>query len=244
MTTNPDTSIPQHVAVIMDGNGRWAEQRGKTRYIGHQAGVEQVRNLLKICRKQSINVLTLFAFSSENWQRPKLEVKLLLNLFVLKLRQEVDQLQENNIRLRVIGNISAFPAKLQTAIKEVEDLTHKNNALVLQIAANYGGRWDITQAMRNIAVQVAKGTLQPDQIEEQHITQALAFPDVPEPDLFIRTGGELRISNFMLWQSAYTELYFTDTLWPDFDTPAFQLALDSYAQRQRRFGKTSQQLKT
>ncbi len=244
MTINPDTSIPQHVAVIMDGNGRWAEQRGKTRYIGHQAGVEQVRNLLKVCRKQSIQVLTLFAFSSENWQRPKLEVKLLLNLFVLKLRQEVDQLQENNIRLRVIGNISAFPAKLQTAIKEVEDLTRKNNALVLQIAANYGGRWDITQAVRNIAVQVAEGTLQPDQIEEQHITQALAFPDVPEPDLFIRTGGELRISNFMLWQSAYTELYFTDTLWPDFDTPAFQLALDSYAQRQRRFGKTSQQLKT
>ena len=244
MTINPDTSIPQHVAVIMDGNGRWAEQRGKTRYIGHQAGVEQVRNLLKVCRKQSIQVLTLFAFSSENWQRPKLEVKLLLNLFVLKLRQEIDQLQENNIRLRVIGNISAFPAKLQTAIKEVEDLTRKNDALVLQIAANYGGRCDITQAMRNIAVQVAKGTLQPDQIEEQHITQALAFPDVPEPDLFIRTGGELRISNFMLWQSAYTELYFTDTLWPDFDTPAFQLALDSYAQRQRRFGKTSQQLKT
>ena len=244
MTINPDTSIPQHVAVIMDGNGRWAEQRGKTRYIGHQAGVEQVRNLLKVCRKQSIQVLTLFAFSSENWQRPKLEVKLLLNLFVLKLRQEIDQLQENNIRLRVIGNISAFPAKLQTAIKEVEDLTRKNNALVLQIAANYGGRWDITQAVRNIAVQVAEGTLQPDQIEEQHITQALAFPDVPEPDLFIRTGGELRISNFMLWQSAYTELYFTDTLWPDFDTPAFQLALDSYAQRQRRFGKTSQQLKT
>ena len=134
MTTNPDTSIPQHVAVIMDGNGRWAEQRGKTRYIGHQAGVEQVRNLLKVCRKQSIQVLTLFAFSSENWQRPKLEVKLLLNLFVLKLRQEVDQLQENNIRLRVIGNISAFPAKLQTAIKEVEDLTRKNDALVLQLS--------------------------------------------------------------------------------------------------------------
>ena len=243
MTANPDIKIPQHVAVIMDGNGRWAEQHGKTRYIGHRAGVEQVRNLLEVCREQSIQVLTLFAFSSENWKRPKLEVKLLLNLFILKLREEANKLQENNIRLRVIGDISAFPAKLQTAIKEVEDLTQNNNTFVLQIAANYGGRWDITEAARKIATQVANGTLQPDQIEEQHITQALAFPDVPEPDLFIRTGGELRISNFMLWQSAYTELYFTDTLWPDFDTQAFQLALDSYAQRQRRFGKTGQQLK-
>lgn len=242
MTQIADKHMPRHVAVIMDGNGRWAKQRGKTRYAGHYTGASQARNLIETCVHLPIEVLTLFAFSSENWRRPSLEVKLLLNLFLLKLRQEVQTLHANQVCFRVIGDVSLFPTKLRDYIAEVEDLTRNNTALILQVAANYGGRWDITQAIRHIAAQVAAGTLPPDQIEEQHITQALSFPQVPEPDLLIRTGGELRISNFLLWQSAYTELYFTDTLWPDFDSQAFQRALTSYTERQRRFGKTSQQL--
>ena len=228
----------------MDGNGRWAEQRGRGRYIGHRAGAQQVHNLVENCVNLPIKALTLFAFSSENWKRPPLEVKLLLNLFLLMLRREAKKMHANNVCLKVIGDTSIFPQKLQDGIAKVENLTRNNDALVLQIAANYGGRWDITQAIRKVAIQINEGMLQPDQIEEQHVTKALAFPDIPEPDLFIRTGGELRISNFLLWQCAYTELYFTDTLWPDFDTRAFQLALDSFAKRQRRFGKTGQQIKT
>ena len=243
MSFPPDEKIPQHVAIILDGNGRWAERRNKNRYAGHRTGAQQVHNLVDTCVDLPIKILTLFAFSSENWRRPTLEVKLLLNLFLLMLKREAKKMHADNVRLHVIGDTSIFPTKLQDSIAEVEELTRNNTALLLQIAANYGGRWDITQAVRKLATQVAEGTLQPDEIEEQHITQTLAFPDAPEPDLFIRTGGEIRISNFLLWQTAYTELYFTDTLWPDFDTQAFQLALASFAKRQRRFGRTGQQLK-
>lgn len=243
MTTSAD-DYPAHIAIVMDGNGRWAKQRGKHRYAGHLAGVEQVHNLVERCVEQNIRVLTLFAFSSENWHRPALEVRLLMNLFMLKLRSEIRELHENQVRFRLIGDASVLPDKLQARISEAEDLTKDNQALLLQIAANYGGRWDLTQATRQIATRVARGELQPADITEAQISQHLAFADVPDPDLFIRTGGEFRISNFMLWQSAYTEFYFTDTLWPDFDTTALQRALDSFTRRQRRFGRTSEQLKT
>lgn len=235
---------PQHIAVIMDGNGRWAKQRGKHRYAGHLAGVQQARNLIETCVDLPVKVLTLFAFSSENWRRPALEVRLLLNLFLLKLRSEIKTLHANQVCFRLIGDVSAFPDKLQNRVSYSEDLTQNNQALLLQVAANYGGRWDLTQATRRIAAQVAQGELQPEDITEAHISQNLAFPDVPDPDLFIRTGGEVRISNFMLWQCAYTECYFTDTLWPDFDAAALQQALHSFANRQRRFGRTGEQLKT
>jgi undecaprenyl diphosphate synthase len=243
MSFPPDEKIPQHIAIVLDGNGRWAERRNKSRYAGHQAGAQQVHNLVDTCLDLPVKVLTLFAFSSENWRRPALEVKLLLNLFLLMLKRKAKKMHADNVRLRIVGDTSLFPKKLQDSIAEVEELTRNNTAILLQIAANYGGRWDITQAVRKLANQVAQGTLQPNEIEEKHITQALAFPDIPEPDLFIRTGGEIRISNFLLWQTAYTELYFTETLWPDFDTQAFQLALASFAKRQRRFGQTGQQLK-
>jgi undecaprenyl diphosphate synthase len=240
----PDEKIPRHIAIILDGNGRWAEQRGKSRYAGHRAGANRVQDLVETCVSLPIDALTLFAFSSENWRRPALEVKLLLNLFLLMLRREAKRIHRHNVRLRVIGDISQFPDKLQQSIAEVEHLTRNNRSLTLQIAANYGGRWDITQAMRQLARQIAAGTLLPEDVTPDLINQHLTFPDLTEPDLFIRTGGELRISNFLLWQCAYTELYFTDTLWPDFDLAAFQQALSSFAQRQRRFGRTSQQLKT
>ncbi len=243
MTAHTD-DYPRHIAVIMDGNGRWAEQRGKHRYAGHLAGVQQARNLIETCVDLPVRVLTLFAFSSENWRRPALEVRLLLNLFLLKLRSEIRTLHANRVCFRLIGDVSVFPDKLQARISHAEDLTQGNQALLLQIAANYGGQWDLTQATRRIAARVAQGELKPEDITEAHISQNLAFPDVPDPDLFIRTGGEVRISNFMLWQCAYTELYFTDTLWPDFDATALQQALHSFAHRQRRFGRTSKQLTT
>ena len=243
--TIPTDDYPQHIAVIMDGNGRWAEQRGKHRYAGHLAGVQQARNLIETCVDLPVKALTLFAFSSENWRRPALEVRLLLNLFLLKLRSEIKALHANQVCFRLIGDVSAFPSKLQACISEAEDLTRNNQSLLLQVAANYGGRWDLTQATRHLAAQVAQGELKPADITEAHINQHLATTAAaPEPDLFIRTGGELRISNFMLWQCAYTELYFTDTLWPDFDQLALQQALHNFARRQRRFGRTSQQLQT
>ena len=243
-TTIPDEKIPRHIAIILDGNGRWAEQRGKGRYAGHRAGANRVHDLVETCVNLPVEALTLFAFSSENWRRPPLEVKLLLNLFLLMLRREAQRLHDHDVRLRIIGDISQFPRRLQQGIAEVEQLTCNNRSLTLQIAANYGGRWDITRAVRQLACQVAAGTLPPEDITADIISQHLAFPDLVEPDLFIRTGGELRISNFLLWQCAYTELYFTETLWPDFDLTAFEQALVSFARRQRRFGRTGQQLKT
>lgn len=234
--------IPRHIAIIMDGNGRWAEQRSKPRVFGHRAGVEAVRSVVEECAKQQVEVLTLFAFSSENWRRPKQEVGLLMELFMTALGREVNRLHKNNVRLRVIGGIEAFSEKLQKRIRESEVLTRDNDGLTLVIAANYGGRWDIAQASRCLARMVEQGELAVDDITPERLAEHVSLHDLPEPDLFIRTGGEQRVSNFILWQLAYTELYFTDTLWPDFDAPALKLAIDSFASRQRRFGRTGQQL--
>ncbi len=238
------TRLPRHIAIIMDGNGRWAQQRGLMRHAGHKAGVKTVRSSVEQSVKHGIEVLTLFAFSSENWKRPKKEVSLLMDLFMVALQREVKRLKRNNVRLRIIGDRSAFSEKLQQRISAAEAETAGNDGLVLQIAANYGGRWDITQAVRRIAASVASGQLQPDHIDEDLISSELSFKDLPDPDLFIRTGGEQRISNFMLWQSAYTELYFTDAYWPEFDAEAFDQAIAFYSSRQRRFGMTGEQLQS
>ncbi|MGQ0657686.1 MAG: isoprenyl transferase [Chromatiales bacterium] len=237
-----DNSIPRHVAIIMDGNGRWAKRRGLPRIAGHRAGVEAVRAIVKACSTKGIEVLTLFAFSSENWRRPKAEVRLLMELFLTALQQEIRRMHENAVRLRVIGERGAFPAKLQRCIAEAEAVTHANTGLTLVVAANYGGHWDIAQATRALARKVATGALLPETITPEHLRAGLCLSDLPEPDLFIRSGGEQRISNFLLWQLAYTELYFTDCLWPDFDLQQFETALASYALRERRFGRTGEQI--
>lgn len=226
----------------MDGNGRWAKQRGKARHAGHRAGVETVRKVIEVCGEQGVKVLTLFAFSSENWQRPKTEVKMLMELFFTALNREVRRMKKRNVRLRIIGDISAFSDKLQKLILESEKSTAANDGLLLQIAANYGGRWDITQAARTLAARVEQGKLKVGQISEAELAQYLSCADVPDPDLFIRTGGEKRISNFLLWQCAYTELYFCETLWPDFGKDDLLLAFQDYAGRQRRFGRISEQV--
>ncbi len=226
----------------MDGNGRWAESRGQPRHAGHKAGVASVRSTIEECVRRGVDVLTLFAFSSENWRRPKSEVGLLMELFLNALQREVRRMQSNQIQLRVIGDVSPFPDKLRARIRESEEATRDNRRLVLQIAANYGGRWDITQAVRRLAEAVKRGEIEPAQIDEQTVAAATALADLPDPDLFIRTGGDLRISNFLLWHCAYTELYFTPTLWPDFGTAEFAKALDAFARRQRRFGRTGAQI--
>ncbi|MCB1788632.1 MAG: di-trans,poly-cis-decaprenylcistransferase [Chromatiaceae bacterium] len=234
--------VPEHVAIIMDGNGRWAEARGQARHAGHKAGVGSVRSTIEECIRHGVKVLTLFAFSSENWRRPAAEVNLLMDLFLTALQREVKRMQSNEIQLRVIGDITAFPDKLQRRIRASEDATRANQRLILQIAANYGGRWDITQAARRLAHAVRSGELDPDTIDEKAFANATTLDGLPDPDLFIRTGGDLRISNFLLWHCAYTELYFTPVLWPDFDATQFRLALDEFASRQRRFGRTGAQL--
>ncbi len=233
--------LPRHVAIIMDGNGRWAQQRGLPRFTGHKAGVDAVRVVVEQCVQHGIEVLTLFAFSSENWRRPAKEVSLLMDLFLMALNREIKRLQRNDVRLCIIGDKSAFPEKLQRRIVAAQEMTADCSRLVLQIAANYGGRWDMTEAARRLAKQVQAGQLQPDEISEDTISAQLSSAGLPDPDLFIRTGGEQRLSNFLLWQSAYAELYFTDTLWPDFGEQAFALALESFSGRQRRFGQTSEQ---
>ncbi len=234
--------LPRHVAIIMDGNGRWAKKRYMPRFAGHKAGVEAVRCIVRSCANKKIEVLTLFAFSSENWRRPQEEVSLLMDLLLTSLQRQARKLHENNVKLRFIGDHHAFSPKLSEKIKEAEQLTRENTGLVLVIAINYGGRWDITQATKKIAQQVEAGALNCEQIDESVMHSHLALHDLPEPDLFIRTGGEQRVSNFLLWQLAYTELYFTDTLWPDFKEQAFEIALDSFAKRQRRFGHTGEQM--
>jgi len=236
------TSIPKHVAIIMDGNGRWAQKRGLPRVAGHKAGVETVRSVIQTCVEKGIEVLTLFAFSSENWRRPKKEVSLLMALFLTALQREVKKLHENGVQLRIIGDVSAFDQKIQKHINKSEELTKDNKTLVLNIAANYGGQWDLIQATKSIAKQIESGEIKPDDITPEMINQNLSLCDLPEPDLFIRTGGEQRISNFLIWQLAYSELYFTNTLWPDFDRHAFEMALESFAGRQRRFGHTGEQI--
>ena len=235
--------VPRHVAVIMDGNGRWARKRFLPRVAGHKKGVEIVRDMVKYCASMGVEYLTLFAFSSENWRRPADEVSFLMSLFMEALKREVKKLHQNNIRLILIGDRTRFDAGLQAQIEESEALTKNNTGLTLTIAANYGGRWDILQAA-NLAASATQKS-QPSQLvslTEDDLSSYLAMAYAPEPDLFIRTGGEKRISNFLLWQLAYSEFYFTDTLWPDFDEQAFKLAIQSYQQRERRFGRTSEQL--
>ena len=236
----PDVAaVPRHVAVIMDGNGRWAKKRFLPRVAGHVKGVELLREMVRACLERGVQYLTLFAFSSENWRRPQDEVTLLMQLFVKALEQEVEKLDRNGVRLRVIGDFAPFEPRLRELISQAEEKTAGNTRLDLTIAANYGGRWDITQAVNQmLAAQPEKRAGWNEGDLEPHLSMSFA----PEPDLFIRTGGEERISNFLLWQLAYTELYFTPTLWPDFDTTEFDKAIVSYQKRERRFGRTSEQL--
>ena len=234
---------PQHIAVVLDGNGRWAKKRLLPRAAGHRAGVKRVRELVENCAKQEgIDYLTVFAFSSENWRRPEKEVSLLMDLLLSSLHKEAKSLHKNNIRFVAIGDRQGLPEKIQQKIEEVETLTQHNTRLQLNVALNYGGRWDIAQAARALAQQVAAGQLQPDDVDEQHFNQYLVTAGMPDVSLFIRTSGEIRISNFLLWQLSYAELYFTDVLWPDFDESSLQAALEWFAKRQRRFGKTGEQV--
>src|SRR5437660_7845588 len=230
--------VPRHVAIIMDGNGRWARSRMLPRIAGHRRGLEAVRATVQNCADRGVEYLTLFAFSSENWRRPAEEVALLMQLFQAALSSEVERMHRNGVRLKVVGDIRRFDPKIRSLIEQGERLTADNRRLTLTIAANYGGRWDILQALSRLA---ASGAL-PAQITEEKLAPHLAMSYAPEPDLFVRTGGEQRISNFLLWQLAYSELYFTDLLWPDFDAQALAAAIESYQQRERRFGRTSEQV--
>ena len=237
--TIPDTAItPRHVAIIMDGNGRWAKKRFLPRVAGHRKGVEAVRETVKACGERGIEFLTLFAFSSENWRRPPEEVTFLMQLFLRALEQEVEKLHANEIRFKVVGDLSPFDARILAHIRRGEALTRDNRRLTLTVAANYGGRWDILQAANRCREEDPAAP-----ISEERLTRFLSMSYAPEPDLFIRTGGEERISNFLLWQLAYTELFFTDALWPDFGAEALDAAIASYRQRERRFGRTSEQLR-
>ncbi|MBV8031732.1 MAG: di-trans,poly-cis-decaprenylcistransferase [Betaproteobacteria bacterium] len=232
----PHDGVPRHVAIIMDGNGRWAKQRHLPRFAGHKRGVEAVRAIVQACGERGIAYLTLFAFSSENWRRPAEEVALLMQLFQAALASEAEKLHANKVRLKVVGDLERFDAKIRHAILQAENLTAANQALTLTIAANYGGRWDLLQAFNRL---LKDGKTE---VGEKDLAARLAMSYAPEPDLFIRTGGEQRVSNFLLWQLAYTELYFTETLWPDFDAAALDEAIASYRQRERRFGRTSEQV--
>lgn len=237
-----DNGNPRHIAIIMDGNGRWAQKRLMPRIMGHHAGVKSVKKVIEYCVNEKIAVLSLFAFSSENWRRPPEEVSLLMKLFISTLQVEINRMHRNNIRLRCIGDRSAFSPELQTKIAEGEAQTQNNTGLTLLIAANYGGRWDMCQAAQQVLEKINSGLLPNTVITEELIIQHLSTAGLPEPDLFIRTGGEQRISNFLLWQLAYTELYFTSTLWPDFDRQSLVEAIDSFRRRQRRFGRTGEQI--
>lgn len=235
--------IPNHIAIIMDGNGRWAQAQGKGRVAGHKAGVDSVRAVVKGARKAGVKALTLFAFSSENWQRPEKEVSVLMDLFMYVLTKEVKRLHKNNICFQVIGDLSRFSDKLQKSIKKSEQLTAGNTELVLSIAANYGGRWDITNAAKQLASQVQKNEISLEDINENSLHEHTCLANLPPLDLLIRTGGDYRISNFLLWQAAYAEFYFTDILWPDFNETEFEKSIDIFDQRERRFGKTGEQVK-
>ncbi len=233
---------PKHIVVVMDGNGRWAKKRLMPRTAGHHAGVKSTRKIVESCVKEKIQALTLFAFSSENWKRPQQEVSTIMELFVSTLQSEVKSLHKQNVCVRFIGECSAFSEKLQKKINEAKELTKSNTGLQLNIAVNYGGRWDIAEACKAIVNKIQLGELQIDDINAQLIDEYICLKELPEADLFIRTGGEMRISNFLIWQLAYTELYFTDVLWPDFRAEELNKALDWYAGRQRRFGKTGEQV--
>ena len=237
-------SIPKHVAIIMDGNGRWAQAQGKPRVIGHKAGVKAVRRAVSTAREMGIGSLTLFAFSSENWRRPDKEVSLLMELFFTVLQRELKLLHKNGVRLNIIGDISRFSERLQKQIAAASAKTADNDGLILNVAANYGGRWDIMQAAQTLAKKVESGEMNSSQFTEEALSQHLCMQNQPEVDLMIRTGGDYRISNFVLWQAAYAELVFTDVLWPDFDEQAFKDAVAVFATRQRRFGLTGSQIET
>lgn len=247
MSTSIDDSTaakgepPKHVAIIMDGNNRWAKKRFLPGVAGHKAGVKAVRSVVEASINEGIKVLTLFAFSSENWRRPEEEVSALMQLFMMALKREVKKLHKNNIRLRIIGDLSGFLEEIQTLVDDAHKLTSENKALTLVIAANYGGQWDICQAARALAQKVEKKEIKPSDIDEKLFHQYTQLADLPAPDLMIRTGGEKRISNFMLWQNAYSEFYFCDDLWPDFKSKAYQKALAEFARRTRRFGGTDEQ---
>lgn len=232
---NPDI-IPRHIAIIMDGNNRWAKKRFLPSIAGHTAGASAVRRTVEIAAKAGVKVLTLFAFSSENWKRPQLEVDALMGLFMRSLKKEVKRLNEHQVCLRIIGDLTGFGNKLQGQIKETVRLTAKNTGMVLVIAANYGGRWDITQATKKLANEVAMGNISADDIDEEMVAQHMQLADLPAPDLLIRTSGEERISNFLLWQTAYSEFVFLSVLWPDFDQLHFDEAINIYQKRQRRYG--------
>jgi undecaprenyl diphosphate synthase len=236
--------LPHHVAIIMDGNGRWARLKGKSRIEGHIAGVESVRDVVEACSQLGIPYLTLFTFSMENWKRPENEVSALMQLLIKVIRKETRQLHDNNIRLNVIGNRHMLPGKVQNALGETMELTKNNSSLVLSIALSYSGKWDIVQACRSIAFEVQAGRLSPSAIDEQMLESFLSTSLIPDPELLIRTSGEFRISNFMLWQSAYSEIFFTNTYWPDFRRGQLYEALRDFQSRERRFGQTSEQLQS
>jgi len=236
--------FPKHVAIIMDGNGRWARKRGLPRVAGHRKGVDAVRRIIELSAKLGIQWLTVFAFSSENWRRPPQEVTRLMELFVEALDKDVKELHKNNIRFRVIGDVASLSEKIQQRIERSEAMTASNTGMVFNVALNYGGRWDIVDACRRFAYKVQAGETTADVLDEEVLDSLLCTAGTPDPDLFIRTGGEKRISNFLLWQLAYTELYFTDALWPDFGQGEYESALDWYSSRQRRFGRTGEQVET
>jgi len=237
-----EPTMPQHVAIIMDGNGRWAKKKGKIRTVGHKAGVKAVRAAVSYALKNGVKVLTLFAFSSENWNRPSEEISVLMELFKMVLGSEVKKLHKNNVRLNIIGDTSRFDSKLVSRISEAQTLTEKNDSLVLNIAANYGGRWDIVNAAKELIKQVQVGQINVADIDEDTFTRYTCTANLPSVDLLIRTGGEQRVSNFLLWQIAYAELYFSEDFWPDFNEAVFQAAVDAFNERNRRFGKTSEQV--
>lgn len=236
------SELPKHVAVIMDGNGRWAQQRGLPRSAGHQAGVKATRAVVEQCARRGIKMLTVYAFSSENWKRPRGEVSFLMELFLRSLRSEVDNLHSNNIVVRFVGEISSFPENLQAQMAAAKRKTRDNTGMVLNIAVNYGGRSELVNAFRHMADDLRQGKISGEDIDEALITRYTWMEDGAEPDLFIRTGGDQRLSNFLLWHLAYTELVFTSTLWPDFDAHALDLALSDYGNRQRRYGQISEQV--
>jgi len=235
------SATPRHVAIIMDGNGRWAAARGQARHAGHRAGIAPVRMVIEECSRRKVEALTLFAFSSENWGRPSAEVSGIMNLFLDALDREIAQLHANQVRVRIIGDRRTLPVRLQARVAAAQELTAQNSGLRLQLAVSYGGRWDIVQANQRLVEQCLSGALNPRDITEARFANALELSDVPDPDLFIRTGGERRISNFVLWNLAYTELYFSDGLWPDFTVSDFEEALAFFARRERRFGLTPAQ---
>ena len=236
------SDTPRHLAIIMDGNGRWATKRFLPRTAGHARGVQAVRRVVEACGRRGVEYLTLFAFSSENWRRPQEEVSLLMRLFIQTLEKEIDKLEEQGVRLRIVGDLAPFEPKLQELIRAAEQRTEHNSALNLTIAANYGGRWDILQAMRRLLAARPELARHPQDIDETMLAEHLSMAYAPEPDLFIRTGGEQRISNFLIWQLAYTELYFSDDYWPDFGAKEIDAAFKWYKTRERRFGRTSAQL--